>query len=627
MKNFKIIILVTLILIVTFGAFSPCLKNNFVNWDDDLYVTENTVIQDFSFHSVKKIFTSFFVGNYQPATILSYLFEYRFFKLNPFGYHLINLILHLLNCFFVFWLIYILTQRISVSSITAFLFALHPLHVESVAWISERKDVLYALFFLAAIVGYCYYLKGRKLKRYYYFSVVLFILALLSKSMAITLPLVLFLVAYFLSRKGNKHVFKDKISFFILSFIFGAIAVIGQYSTGAVRKENLFNFFDKIAIASYSIIFYLSKILLPVKLSCLYPYSGIKDVQPFLPHLVLLIVLLAAVIISGKYTKKIIFGSSFFLITILPVLQFIPIGGAIVADRYVYVASIGIFYIFAEGVLWLFNRKAKHLRFLQGLIFVALIVVLSVLASLTWKRCQTWSDSITLWNDVLGKYSNVATAYNNRGDAYKGQKNIQQAISDFDKAIEINPNFEEAYNNRGIAYKDQGNIQQAISDYSRAIKANPNVAIAYNNRGNAHISQGDIQQAISDYGRAIEINSNFEDAYNNRGNVYLGQGNIQQAISDLNRAIEINPNFEKAYNNRGDAHCQQGNLIQAISDYSRAIGINPDLKEARYNRGVTYYMIKEYDKAWLDVHKAEGLGYAINIEFLNALKKASGRSE
>jgi len=627
MKNFKIILSASLILIITFAAFYPSLKNGFFKWDDDLYVTENPVIQNFSFNSVKQIFTSFFVGNYQPVTILSYLFEYRFFKLDPFGYHLMGLALHLCNCLLVFWLIYMLTRNIPVSFITAILFGIHPLHVESVAWVSERKDVLYALFFLSAAICYCYYLRERKIRGYYLLSLALFILALLSKAMAVTLPFVLLLIDYFNNRKADKRMFMDKIPFLILSFIFGAVAVIAQHSSGAIRSESLVNFFNKIGIAGYSIIFYLHKILAPIKLSCFYLYSGIKDIFPLLSSFAVFIILLTVVILSGKYTRKIIFGSAFFLITILPVLQFIPIGGTIVADRYAYVASLGIFYILAEGVFWLFTGKIKHSRLLQCIILAALIAMTSVLASLTWERCQAWRDGISLWNDVLSKYPNVATAYFSRGNAYKDQRNIQQATSDYNKAIEINPDYFEAYVNRGNAYKDQGNIQQAISDYTKAIAINPNYAEGYSNRGNVYKDQGSIQQAISDYSRAIEINPNLAGAYSNRGLVYNKQSNFIQAISDFTKAIEINPNLAEAYNNRGIAYYQQGNFTKAISDYTKAIEINPNDADVYSNRGLAYCLAKEYDKAWADVHKAEGLGYAVNPEFLTELKKASGREK
>jgi protein O-mannosyl-transferase len=613
MKNLKIVIPLVLVLMLTFAAFSPCLKSHFINWDDGLYVTENTVIQNLSFHNVKKIFTSYFGSNYLPLTMLSYSLEYRFFKLDPFGYHLTNLILHLLNCLLVFWLIYLLTQRISISAISTLFFGLHPLHVESVAWVSERKDLLYALFFLAAMVSYGYYLRSPKIRRYYYLCLILFLAALLAKPMAITLPLVLLLIDYFNNRKADKRMFIDKIPFLILSLIFGVLAAIGQYVTGAVRSEHLLNFFHKIAIASYSIIFYLYKLVLPIKLSCLYPYSGVNN-PAFLYSLAGFIVLLVLVIRSAKYTRKVIFGSAFFLVTLLPVLQFIPIGETIVADRYVYIASLGIFYILAEGIFWLFHNKTRNSSFLRGLLLAILIVLTSFLASLTWQRCQVWRDSMSLWNDVLTKHPNVATAFNNRGITYKDQGDIQQAISDYSKAIVINPKFVNAHYNRGIVYKDQGNIQQAISDFSKAIKIKPNYVDAYNNRGLAYKDQGNIQQAISDYNKVIEINPNFEKAYNNRGVTYNDQGDIQQAISDFNKAIEINPNFWQAYNNRGLAYKDQGDIQQAISDFNKAIEINPNYVDAYNNRGNTYADRGDIQQAIFDYNKA----VAINPKYEKA---------
>jgi len=624
--NFKIILLISLILIVTFAAFYPCLNNRFGGWDDDLYITENIVIQDFSLSNVKKIFTSYFVSNYQPLTMLTYLIEYRLLKLDPRGYHLTNLILHLINCLAVFWLIYLLTQKISISSITTLLFGIHPMHVESVAWISERKDLLYALFFLAAIICYYYYLRERKIGRYYFVSLILFIASLLSKAMAITLPLVLFLIDYFTNRKIDRKMFIDKIPFFILSFIFGVVALIGQYCTAAVRSENLFNFFHKVIIASYSIIFYLIKILVPIKLSCLYPYSGLKDIFPYLFSLVAFIILFAIVIVSRKHTKKIIFGSAFFLIAILPILQFVPLGRIIVADRYIYIGSIGIFYILAEGIHWLFISKIKNFRLLQCFVLVILIVLTSILTALTWKRCQVWRDGISLWDNVLNNYPNVALAYNNRGDGYAEQGNIQQAISDFNKAIQIDPNYADAYYNRGNAYLDQGNIQPAIFNYDRAIEINPNYAKAYNRRGNAYLTQGNIQSAIFNYDRALEINPDYIDAYVRRGTIYSQRGNFIQAISDFSRAIQIKPNLVEAYNNRGIAYSLQGNFIQAIFDFNKVIQIKPSV-EAYSNRGVFYFLIKEYDQAWKDVHKVEELGYVINPKFIIELKKASGREK
>lgn len=362
-KKYKTSLSICIILILTSLFFSSSLKNSFVNIDDDFYVINNPVIKSISIDNIKKIFVSFFMSNYQPLTILSYSLDYHFFKLNPFGYHLTNFIFHLFNCLLVFWLIMLLGKRIFIALIAAVLFGVHPLHVESVAWISERKDVLYAFFFLAAMISYLYYLRTSHLSKYYYFSMIFFILSLLSKAMAITLPLVFLLFDYFVPRGNKKLLFVDKIPFFILSFIFGYIAVFAQYSTGAVRQCEVFNIMDKILVVNLAIIFYLSKILVPIKLSCLYPYaiiSGEPLALSFLLSSFFVVIIGFVVFLFRRFSKKVIFSSLFFLITVLPVLQFIPIGMTIVADRYTYIPSIGIFYGIGECLLWFCTKKIKY---------------------------------------------------------------------------------------------------------------------------------------------------------------------------------------------------------------------------------------------------------------------------
>ncbi|MCX5696304.1 MAG: tetratricopeptide repeat protein [Candidatus Omnitrophica bacterium] len=466
--------------------------------------------------------------------------------------------------------------------------------MESVAWISERKDVLYACFFLAALICYCYYLRKEKIGKYYYSSLILFIFSLLSKAMAITLPAVLLLIDYFLHRKRSKTALLDKIPFFILSFIFGIIAAIGQYSSGAVRQESLLNFVNKIAVSSYGIIFYLNKILVPIKLSCFYPYAGTKEISLFPYTFITVVILLAAVIISSKRTRKIIFGSFLFLITILPVLQFIPIGNIIVADRYIYISSLGIFYLISEGFIWLCALKTKHLYFLQSLMMLIILTgALGILATLTWKRCQVWNNSIVLWSDVLKNYPNEATAYKNRGVAYRDQGNFTQAISDYNRAIELNPNDADPYNNRGVVYRDQGNFTQAISDYNRAIELKPNYADAYYNRALAYQAQGSPAQAISNFSKAIKIDSHLVKAYNNRATAYVQEKNYELALSDLNKAIEITPNDGEVF----------------------------------YNRAVVRFLMKEYDKAWMDIHRAEELGEKVDPKLIELLRKASKNKE
>ena len=468
MKKLKIIIPIFLILI-TLASFYPCLKNNFINVDDNLYVTENTAIRSVSLANLKTISTSFFITHYQPLTIFSYLLEYHFFKLDPFYYHLTNLILHLLNCLLVYWVIYLLTGRISVAGLTALFFGIHPLQVESVAWISERKNLLYAFFYLGAIISYLYYLSKDKATKYYFLCLGLFILALLSKSMAFTLPLVLLLLDYFSSRKITLAVLLEKIPYFILSLIFGLVALLGaRLSTSSFHYERSYSLLDRLMGASYDIIFYLSKLFLPLKLSALYPYTPIQHNPNCLYALITVGILLTGVILSKQYSKKVILGSGLFLLTVFPALRCLPLKEIIVADRYVYLASIGIFYLIAQFSIWLYQRRTRYSRLIRIFLIIALTLTVTLLGLSSWRRSQSWKDSVSLCNDVLRKYPDTALAYNNRGKAFIEQGNIQQAILDFNKAIELDPNYADAHNNRGVIYYATKEYDKAWLDVHKA---------------------------------------------------------------------------------------------------------------------------------------------------------------
>lgn len=240
----RVVLSSVLILVITFMAFAPCLKNGFIDsWDDREYVTQNTVIQHLSPHSMARIFSTFFASTYLPLTMLSYMFDYRFFRLDPFGYHLTNLIFHLLNCLLVFWFVRLLSWNALVSFIAAIFFGVHPLHVESVAWISERKDVLYSFFFLLSMICYCHYLQTRKTGKVYWLAVVFFVFSLISKAMAITLPLLLLLTDYLKGRKYDRGMIADKIPFLIFAVCFGILGIYGQGPT--LQNELLLGFFDK----------------------------------------------------------------------------------------------------------------------------------------------------------------------------------------------------------------------------------------------------------------------------------------------------------------------------------------------------------------------------------------------
>ena len=615
MKKLKIIIPVFLIIIITLAVFYPALKNNFTNWDDNLYVTANSSIRNVSWINLKTISTSFFVTHYQPVTIFSYLLEYHFFRLNPFNYHLDNLILHLFNCLLVFWVIYLLTGRIALASLTALFFGIHPMQVESVCWISERKNLLYAFFYLGAIISYLYYLRKDKALKYFFFCLGLFILSLLSKSMAITLPLTLLLLDYFTSRKINLAVLLEKMPCFCLSVVFGLIALWGSYLSTPFYKASSYSLLTKLMGISGDVVFYLNKLILPIKLSVLYPYSKINYSLLYLYPLIIVIILLTVVIASSRYTKKVIFGSGLFLLITFPVIRFLPLNEIIVADRYVYLSAIGIFYLIAEGCLWLYTRKIKYSRLVRVFLISALVVVAILLGYSTWKRSQAWKDSLSLWGDVLDKYPDAATAYNNRGEFFMSQAEYSKALANFILAINArtkypyNPEYKYYYLNLGNALRALGREQEAIAVFEKLIKeteayfslsnikdliGNDKVtaanrkaleAGAYFNLGNIKDSHGDKNKAMELYIKAIELDPRMLYAHDYLGALYLNLKRLPEAQRELAKVIEIDPTYLSAYIKLAQVYKilgQEKNLEQL---YKKAIVNNLDFFEAYYYAG------------------------------------------
>ncbi|MFH0877631.1 MAG: hypothetical protein V1863_05345, partial [Candidatus Omnitrophota bacterium] len=403
-----------LLFLVTIAVFSPCFGNDFIRtWDDQYHVILNENLRSFSPPHLKNIFTGFFIGNYLPLTMLSFAADYHFFQLNPAGYHATSVFLHALNVLLVFWLFSLLTGRRAVAFPTALLFGLHPIQVESVAWVSERKDVLYAFFFLAALVAYVVYLRRRQKSKFYILTMGFFLCSLLSKPMAVTFPLFLFLFDRACDRPEGRRAWLEKIPFFVFALSFSVLTFFAQRSAGALRTESAANILYKFQVALYAVVFYLDKIFRPSGFSCLYNIPDIRGI--FL--LTMLAGLLLAVLITlfARHSRKVLFGIGFFLLSLLPVLQFVPVGGTVVADRYVYIASIGIFYLLAEGILWLWQRKGKHAGPGRIVLVLVLVFVLGALGNLAKNRCRVWNNDLSLWNDVLAKDPTMGKAYNELG--------------------------------------------------------------------------------------------------------------------------------------------------------------------------------------------------------------------
>lgn len=435
---------VACILLIVFTAFYPCLRNGFCNVDDDCYVYRNPLITNFSWNGIARIFVSAgYTVLYTPLVFLSYAIEYHYFELNPFPYHLTNLILHMCNCVLAFWFVFALARSIPLAFATALLFGIHPLRVESVAWITERKDVLYAFFFLGALV--CYLRRrSRRTRGSYCLLVLFFILAILSKPVALVLPFALLLCDYYLEGAVRRADLLEKIPLFAIAALALCLGILSvRQHLGAEAELTALDYF---CIGCYAALFYLFKSLIPAGLSCLYPYplkmqGHLQAVFLLSPLVVAALALLTAW--SGRRTRKVIFGGLFFLITVSPALRMFPPGLIIVADRYTYLPSLGLAFIAAA----LITCGSGRGRGAAALAAVVLVAVIGALSFLTWNRCSIWKDNLALWDDAVNKcpHGYIPIAYFNRGIASTDRGAYDRAVSDFSRSLAL------YYGKRGIS--------------------------------------------------------------------------------------------------------------------------------------------------------------------------------
>ena len=613
LRNLKIpnrIIYVFLLLVITAIAFSSSLNNSFTNWDDPLYVLNNFLIRSLSLQNICHMFapTTFSAGYYHPVTILSLAVNYKIGQLDPFGYILFNLVLHLLSVCIVFSIIRKLFKNDLVAFICALIFGIHPMQVEAVAWVADRKDVIFAFFYLASVFVYLRYIeKEGKNAIFSYLGVfILFTASLLSKATAVTVPAILILIDYYKGRKFNIKLILEKIPFLILSAIIVFIEMKSQKEYGAIAPKASFAVLQKrfIICYGYDCIFYITRFFAPVKLSACYPtLISLPNKLPFVYYAGFLGVLaiLAVDIYLIKRNKIIFFGLTFFLITISTGLQFRFLNAGMIADRYTYIPFIGLSFI----VAYYFEKVilGVYLKGLRKALITAAVIVIIIFSYSTFERCKVWKNSGVLFTDVINKHPDISVAYVNRGSYNFNNASYDEAIRDYSKAIELDTSYALAYYNRGIAYYSVGKPDYAIIDFNKAIQLNPGYVNAYNNRGIAYMNWGKTYEAINDYNEAIKLNPNYTDAYYNRGIAFKTVGNLAEAIIDFSMVIKQNPDFIEAYINRGIAYKAIGNADLAINDFSKIIQLFPQEAEMYRQRGECYKMKGLSNEAESDFRK------------------------
>jgi len=599
-RRYRFALLCVLIACITWVAFLPSLKNGFVNRDDPAYVMNNLDIRGFSGSHLAKIFSSVYLNHYLPVTMLTYMTEYSVFGLDAKVYHRTSLFLHCINCLLVFALFYRLSGNCFIGAVTALLFAIHPMRVEAVAWIAERKEVLSASFYLLSLLFYLSYRKKGQ-KKFYLLCMLSFLLSLLSKTMAVSLPFVLVLVDYLTGRAIDRKSLLEKLPFFALSAVFAVNAVL---TLGRVISYDFFSNYSlaqRALMPAWAVVLYLVKSVVPVNLCASYylpavPVKGLTLIMAFCTALVAAIAV--TVIVSRRFSKKAVFGSLFFCITLLPVLQIVNSGGLVlVADRYTYVPMLGMYFMAAAGLAYVMQEKLKGGASLKKVLYGGLLVFVPVLSWLTWQRCGVWNNSLTLWNDIIKKFPAAAQAYDGRAGAYRDRGEYYRAIADFNKAIALKPDYAGAYFGRGYIYcAFLGQVDPAIADLKRAVGLVPASPDSWNTLGIAYGMKGSCDSAVAGFDRAIALKPDFVEAYVNRAFAVMNCAkDADRAIADVSRAIALDPAFAKAYLLRGIARAARGHYDPAVADFDRAIKLNPrgSAEAAQYRARA----IAERDKA------------------------------
>ncbi|MEZ4888129.1 MAG: tetratricopeptide repeat protein [Chitinophagales bacterium] len=604
------------IITITFLIFYPSLDGQFISsWDDYGYAVNNQYINKLSFQNVKGMFTNALFGNYNPLTFLTFAIEKHYFGTNPYVHHFNNLLLHLLNTIFVFWLVIRMRLKLEAAILVSILFAIHPMHVESVAWITERKDVLFAAFYLGALISYTYFLK-RKQPAYYLLCILLATLSLFSKIQAVALPLSMLLIDYYFRRKFHWKLIAEKIPFFLLSLIFGLIGISFLKTAGAFNVTSSIAWYERPLMGAYALGTYLYKSLIPYPLSAYYPYpQKADDWLPIVYYIVPILVFLFTVLVtfSYKYTRIVLFGVGFFFFNIVFLLQVVEAGAGFISDRFSYIAYLGLFFIMAQAFSYLLYLKPQWKWATMGMIGIYLIG----LGINSFNRTKVWQNDATLWTDALQKYPNISFAYTSRGAYYLEKGELDKAISDYDQYITMRPNNTKGYFERGIVYLQKKAYQKAIIDFNEVLKLQAKNVNALKYKGIALLESRQYEEAVKNYTRmlALQKENAQKEAYLQRAKAYENLQKFDAAIADYTSILELLPNDVNALLSRGGIYFQQNQFEAALLDMNKVLTAKPQTAKALLNRAIIYgstnqhaAAIADFD-AYLQLNPADAQAY------------------
>ena len=606
-----------LLVAVVWLIFGQTLHYGFVNFDDDGYFSANYHVKaGLTWSSVSWAFRTGYASNWHPLTWLSLMLDAQLFGTGPAGPHLTNVILHAINTLLLFLLLKRLTSTLWPSASVAALFAIHPLHVESVAWVSERKDVLSGLFFLLTLLMYARYAQGVTGGKwqvtgtetaeaapdsscvkchkslFYGLALLFFALGLMSKPMLVTLPFVLLLLDYWpLERFTIRGSIWEKIPFFVFSAASCVATVIAQRDP--IMSMNALPFTLRLNNAMVSVVTYVTQMVWPVNLAAYYPYQFDTPAWQIAGVGLLLLFITVLAFQTARRFPFFPVGWLWYLGMLVPVIGLVQVGGQAHADRYTYLPQIGLYLV----IVWGIRDWTAGWRWRQPALGMAAFSVVAVLMICSWKQTAYWQNDEALWTHALACTDGNYTAHNNLGYVLVAQGRPAEAIKHYEEALAINPNYSEVINNLGTALLDEGRLDEAAQYYHRAIEIYPGFAEAYNNLGILLTKQGRTAEAIEAYRKAIELNPNRAEFYNNLGNLLPTQGQTDEAIGQFQKALEVAPDNAKVRMNLANILTAQGRWDEAIEQYQQALKQMPDSIHAHNQLGLLLQKRGEFEAA------------------------------
>lgn len=577
----QLVLQFVMIVVATIIAYSPALNGGFI-WDDDRYLTNNPLLT--APDGLRRIWFSLdSPSQYFPLTYTSFKIERAFWGLQPFGYHLTNIFIHIANAL----LLWRLLARLNLPGawLAAGIFALHPVQVESVAWITERKNLLMGFFFLLTLLAWIAFIDERTThrRRAYMFALAFYALALCSKATACTLPAALLLILWLQKKAINRERLIQITPFVWMGFLMGLIVTWWErHHQGTQGPEFAIALPERLLIASHAIWFYAGKLIWPSNLTFSYPRWHIDPGDPLAYGWLIGLVGIFAVIF---FARRIVgrgpeVALAFFIATLGPLLGFLMLYTfrySFVADHYQYIASIGLIALFAAALSILLSR----LRSRWHLEIASAALLFLVLGGLTWQQSKVYRNVETLWSDTLAKNPDSWLAHNNLGAELLHKGQVDDAMMHFQKSLAIKPDHAEAENNLGNVFLRKGQFDDAVAHYQKALEIKPDYASPHTNLGNVSLRRGELNESVAQYEKAIAIKPDLAEPYNNLGFAQRQQGKIEEAVRNYRKALALKPEYAEAHYNLGEALLQLGQRDEAIAHLTETLRIKPDDADAK----------------------------------------------